>query len=388
MMCYYFEDSGEWPYNLDGGPSGEDWVAHDCSENVRYLQNVMSRFELENKWAYRFPIKAQWYGLSDRERTDIVRSADLLINVSGTLEHPELYRQIDTLIYIDSDPIFTQIKLAQEKEDFCTRVNAHDVFFSFGESLPKNFRAGQYTWRATRQPIVLSEWYVHPPQRNVLSTVMSWTSYEPLVHHGKKYGQKDIEFRRFLDLPVKVVPITMEVALGKLLHATWEGYDEYYSQTAVAFRNGRTVRDLLSHAGWNVVDAMETCSDIDRYREYIQSSKGEWSVAKHGYVFGQPAWFSCRSACYLAAGKPVIAEDTGFSQVLPTGEGILSFSTIEEAVTAIHEVDTNYSKHAQAARAIAREYFDSDNVLGRLLDEALGSITTTCDSNSVREGPK
>jgi hypothetical protein len=371
---YYFEDSGEWPYNLDGGPGGNDWVAHDCSVNVKHLQTVLSRCGLEDKWAYRFPTKLHWYGLSDRQRKEIISSADLLINVSGTLEHPELYRQIDTLIYIDSDPIFTQIKLAQGNEEFCTRVNAHDVFFSFGERLPKNLPAGHYDWRATRQPIVLSQWYVYPPQRNVFTTVMSWTSYEPLVHQGKKYGQKDIEFRRFLDLPVRVLPITMEVALGKLLHTAWEGDDECYSQTVAAFRIGDskcTVRDTLSHAGWNVVDAMETCSDFDRYREYIQSSKAEWSVAKHGYVFGQPGWFSCRSACYLAAGKPVIAEDTGFSEVLPIGEGILSFRTTEEAVSAIHEVDTHYNKHAEAARAIAEEYFDSDKVLGRLINEAL-----------------
>jgi hypothetical protein len=373
---YYFEDSGEWPYNFDGGPSGDDWVAHDCSENVSYLQSVMSRFELEKKWAYRFPLRAQWYGLSDVERTEIVQSADLLINVSGSLEKPDLYRHVNRLVYIDSDPVFTQIKLALRKDEFCKRVNAHDAFFTFGERLPKVFAGLDHDWRATRQPIILSEWDSCRPQRNVFTTVMSWTSYQPLVYDGHKYGQKDIEFKRFLDLPAKVGRTTMEVAIGKLFHTSWQTDDEELSQTVggVSVNNPNwTVHDLLIHVGWNVVDAMQACCDIDRYREYIQSSKAEWSVAKNGYVLGQPGWFSCRSACYLAAGKPVVAQDTGFSEVLPTGDGILDFKTLDEAAAAIQEVDSNYAKHAAAARAVAEEYFESDKVLTRLIEDALAN---------------
>jgi hypothetical protein len=336
----------------------------------------MSRFGFGNKWAYRFPIKSQWHGLSDTERTEIVRSADLLINVSGSLEHPELYRRGSKLIYIDSDPVFTQIKLAQGKDEFSSRVNAHDAFFTFGERLPKVFAGLDYDWRATRQPIILSEWDSCRPQRDVFTTVMSWTSYQPLVYDGNKYGQKDIEFKRFLNLPAKVGRSTMEVALGKLFHTSWQTDDEDFSQTVggLSVNNPNwTVNDLLIHVGWNVVDAMEACCDIDRYREYIQSSKAEWSVAKNGYVLGQPGWFSCRSACYLAAGKPVVAQDTGFSEVLPTGEGILNFKTPDEAAAAIQEVDSNYAKHAAAARAIAEEYFESDKILTRLIEDALTS---------------
>ena len=371
---YYFEDSGEWPYNLDGGPSGNDWVAHDCSANVRHLQTVMSRCGLEDKWAYRFPIDGQWFGLSDLKRAEIIKSADLLINVSGTLEYPEGYGEAGTLVYIDSDPVFTQIKLANGNDNFCKRVDAHDAFFTFGERLPKGLPGVDYNWRATRQPVVLSQWDSCRPQRNVFTTIMSWTSYQPLVYDGNKYGQKDLEFKRFLNLPAKVSSAAMEVALGKLLHTSWQTDDEDFSQTMgeVSVNNRKwTVHDLLTHVGWNVVDAMETCCDIDRYREYIQSSKAEWSVAKNGYVLGQPGWFSCRSACYLAAGKPVVVQDTGFSAILPTGQGILMFSTLTEAAAATEEVDANYSRHAAAARAIAEEYFDSDKVLTRLIEHAL-----------------
>jgi glycosyltransferase involved in cell wall biosynthesis len=373
---YYFEDSGEWPYKLDGGPCGDNWEAYDCSENVKHLETVMSRFGFENKWAYRFPIgEGKWYGLSGIERTEIIKSADLLINVSGSLEHPEHYLPIGKRVYIDSDPVFTQIKLAQEKIKFSKRVNAHNIFLTFGERLSKFLPVADYNWRATRQPVVLSEWRSCRPQRNVFTTVMSWTSYQPLVYEGKKYGQKNIEFERFLDLPAKVRSINMEVALGRFLH-TWQTEDEDVLKNIATFTIDNPnwkVLDVLTHFGWNVVDAMDLCSNIDKYREYIQSSKADWSVAKNGYVLGQPGWFSCRSACYLAAGKPVVVQDTGFSEILPTGAGILSFRTSEEAIAGIQEVQSNYGKHAIAARAIAEEYFDSDKVLNRLLEDALNS---------------
>jgi hypothetical protein len=129
---------------------------------------------------------------------------------------------------------------------------------------------------------------------------------------------------------------------------------------------------LLAYKGWNVADPAVVCPDLDSYRQYIESSKAEWSVAKNGYVVGQPGWFSCRSACYLAAGRPVIVQDTGFGSVLPVGEGLLSFTTLEEAVAAIREVDADYARHAKAARAIAETYFDAALVLTRLVNEALG----------------
>src|SRR5215470_17560355 len=134
---YYFEDSGQWPYNLDGGPSGNDWIAYDPTPNVAYLAKVMARYGLEERWAYRFPIEPRWFGLSHKKRRDVLKSAELLINVSGTLKRPSDYRQVRRLAYIDSDPVFTQVKLklARGQVKFRKRVNAHDVYFSFGERL-------------------------------------------------------------------------------------------------------------------------------------------------------------------------------------------------------------------------------------------------------------
>lgn len=368
---YYLEDSGEWPYNLDGGPSGNDWVAKDCVSNVDYLAEVMSRFGLDDRWAYRFPLKSQWFGLSDQRRMAVVESADLLINVSGTLEHPERYRHVPRLGYIDTDPVFTQINLAQGQTDRRERVDAHDVHFSFGESFSESVPATGHQWHPTRQPIVLSEWHPASPRRQVFTTVMNWISYKSPTYGGQTFGQKDVELKRFLELPRKVRPNVLEVALFKTRHDDWQTNDPDVSSP-----QGQDSPDvslpspyeLLVSNGWRVVDAGEVCGDFDSYRGFIESSMAEWSVAKNGYVVGQPGWFSERSACYLAAGRPVVVQDTGLAAVLPVGEGILPFRTMDEAVVAIYKIETDYKRQAAAARAIAEQFFDSDTVLGQLLE--------------------
>jgi hypothetical protein len=364
---YYVEDSGEWPYNTDGGPNGDDWVARDCTPNVQHLADVMSRFGLRDKWAYHFPLHSTWYGLSDAVRGEVVASADLLINVSGTLHHPESYRQIQRLAYLDSDPVFTQIKLALGLEEFRKRVDSHDVHFTFGEQFSEAVPDTGHHWIPTRQPILLSEWSNERVPRNAFTTVMSWTSYQPLQYHGEAYGQKDLELVRFLSLAARVKSTGLEIALSNTHHFNWELSED----AGAEFSAGKqTPRQLLAAAGWLVVDPDEVCSDLDAYRNYVETSKGEWSVAKHGYVRGQPGWFSCRSACYLAAGRPVIVQNTGFTAVIPVGEGLLAFDTLEEAEAAIEEVGNNYPRHSNAARDIAEEYFDSAMVLSSLIDRA------------------
>ncbi len=370
---YYFEDSGEWPYTPDGGASGDAWIARDCTPNVDHLGKVMARFGLSGRWAYRFPTKPRWFGLSGRERRAVIESADLLINVSGTLRRPADYRRVKRLVYIDSDPVFTQVKLMLPRGQlkFRKRVNAHDAYFSFGEAFSPAVPATGHRWRPTRQPIVLSEWQHSAAPGEAFTTVMSWTSYRPLRCAGQNFGQKDVELRRFLELPGRVRPTVLEIALNRTQHIDWEVERRASGSCDGAGESLRpTAGDLLSRMGWRVADAARIGCDLDSYRQYIQSSKAEWSVAKNGYVRGQAGWFSCRSACYLAAGRPVVVQDTGFGSVLPTGEGVLSFRTMEEAADAIREVEGDYDRHAKAARAIAEEQFDSDKVLTRLIEEA------------------
>lgn len=367
---YYLEDSGEWPYNLDGGPSGNDYIAHDPTANIQHLANMMARFGLADRWIYRFPIKPKWYGLSHAKRREILATADLLINISGTLKRPQAYRQVRRLAYIDSDPVFTQVKFARGLQKFRRRLDAHDVHFSFGECLAsaESVPVTGHRWRPTRQPILLSEWKPSEPHRDIYTTVMSWTSYKPLKYRRQSYAQKDFEFRRFLDLPRKA-GACLEVALSGIHHANWEVTGNAGGGDATAA--SRQPNELLARAGWRIVNPLAACGDLNSYQRYIESSKGEWSVAKNGYVVGQSGWFSCRSACYLAAARPVVVQDTGFSKVLPVGEGILPFTTLEQAADGIRKVEADYARHSRAARELAAEYFDSDRVLPRLLEEAL-----------------
>lgn len=364
---YYIEDSGESPYYLDGGASGSEWVARDCSRHVDHLAKTLSRFGFADRWAYRFPLEARWFGLSDARRQEVLRSADLLINVSGSLEDPEKYREVPRLVYIDTDPVVTHAKIAAGRKRFDARVAAHDAHFSFGECLGAAVPTTRYRWRPTRQPVVLSEWQPARSSRDVFTTVMSWTSYEPIQHGGHSYAQKDVEFRRFLDLPGRVTRGAMEIALGGLEHPSWEEDEDRASESSC---ERPSTGEHLRRRGWQVVDAHQVCGDLDSYRDYIRSSKAEWSVAKNAYVQGQPGWFSERSACYLASGRPVVVQHTGFEAVLPVGEGLLSFRNLDEAAAAIAEVEGRYARHSEAARSIAETYFDSDRVLARLVSEA------------------
>ena len=190
---------------------------------------------------------------------------------------------------------------------------------------------------------------------------MNWSSYESITYRNKRYGQKDAEFMKLINLPQKVFPTVLEVALYKPRVRSPRNF-------AVS-----VPLDILETSGWKIVDASEVCPDFSTYRRYIHQSKGEWSVAKNGYVVGRSGWFSGRSACYLAAGRPVVVQDTGFSKVLPVGEGVISFSTVDEAEAGIREVEANYQRHAKAAQDIAETYFDSDKIINRILDITLNT---------------
>jgi hypothetical protein len=201
--------------------------------------------------------------------------------------------------------------------------------------------------------VVLSEWDAgSAPRRDVFTTVMNWSaSKHPPVYDGMTYGQKDVEFLRFIDLPEhSAAELEIVMNVGK---------------------RRRAPLDLIRSKGWRVVDAERACVDLDSYRDYIRSSAAEWSVAKNGYVQGQPGWFSERSACYLAAGRPVVVQDTGLRGILPVGTGVVTFTCLEEAAEAIRSIRADHARHGRAAREIAGEYFDSDKVLTRLVEEAM-----------------
>jgi hypothetical protein len=350
----YVEDSEQWPYNPSENGSGREAIY-----NAEYLERVMTRFGLGDRWAYRFPggslptgetFPERWYGLSDARRRHAIARADLLINVSSGIGDPNRYRHIPRLAYVDTDPVFTQIRAVQDGL-FRAHLDTHDLLFTYGECPTEAVPVTGHVWRPLRKPIALNEWNPAAARRDVFTTVMNWTSYGDVRWNGRSYGQKDTEFLRFIDLPPMVSPTVLELAIG-------------FGITR------RAPRDLLLLKGWRLVDPRQCCAGLDDYRQYVESSKGEWTVAKHAYVEGRSGWFSGRTACYLAAGRPVVVQDTGFAPVLPVGEGILAFASLDEAAAGIREIESDWPRHARAARAIAEEYFDSRKIVRRLVEQA------------------
>ena len=344
---FYFEDSGQWPYNPSVGG-----VPEDPRYNVKYLAETLNGYDLGDRWAYRFPWGPEWFGLSDAARVEALKTADLVLNVSGTLRAPDELVVRSRLAYIDTDPVFTQIKLLRGQDDFRALVDAHDVHLSYGERIAQALPDTGHSWIPTRAPVMLSEWVAHEQPRKAFTTITNWTAFKPIEFQGVSYGQKDIEFKRFLDLPKLVAPAVLELAIGP-------------------GNKARTPYELLEHKGWKLVDPDKVCPDLENFRTYVRASYGEWSVAKHGYVQGQSGWFSERSARYLAAGRPAVLQDTGFSQVLPVGEGLLPFVSIDGAAKAIGDVQADYKRHSKAAREIAEEYFDASLVLDSLVEQAM-----------------
>lgn len=369
---YYLEDSGLVPYELSDREVPDDELATTPDENVRHLAETLGRFGMQDRWAYRCGPRPGWFGMSDARRLEVLRSADLLINVSGSLEEPGSYRDVPKLVYIDTDPVVTQIKyLAANPPEFPARVDEHDLHFTFGERDSARQPDTGHCWLPTRQPIFLPEWQSVENVRSVYTTVMNWASYSPLVWNGREYAQKDAEFQRYIDLPASIAPLQLEVALAPGVHKEWQSrLDDLPPRVRelVHERSHWKPRELLEVMGWQVVAADAHCGTIDDYRDYLRTSRGEWSVAKNAYVTGRSGWFSERSACYLAAGRPVVVQDTGFSQVLPVGDGLLAFATPDEAADALSDAERRYSHHSRNATALAHTYFDSRRVLSDLIE--------------------
>jgi hypothetical protein len=345
---YYIEDTNQWPYNPE-----EVGLAENVEYNVRYLSQLFDRFEAGDRWGFRFFWDDTWFGLGESRVHDLFRSADLVLNISGSLGNLEFPRHHAVWGYLDTDPVFTQVKIAAGNSTLVDHVNAHDVHFTFGETLSSAVPDTGHRWNPTRVPIVLPEWEPVDDAGPSFTTVMNWTSYKSLEFEGVTYGQKDVEFRKYLDLP--------ELARTDFELAVNEG------------KTSRLPRELLAHKGWRVVDPHVVCPDLDSYRNYIRSSRAEWSVAKGGYVTGRAGWFSMRSASYLASARPVVVQDTGFSRILPVGEGLIAFATLDEAVAGVGEVMAHPRRHSTAARSVAEEYFDADRVLSTLVGTAMNS---------------
>jgi hypothetical protein len=322
------------------------------SANARYFHDVAARFDLTARAALLREDTRETIGLAYAELTRAVRGCDLLINISGMLTDPDLLEAIPRRAYLDLDPAFNQ--LWHEVEHIDMRFEGHTHFFTVGGligtpacRIPTCGRA----WQPMLQPIVLSEWPVTPGDPYApWTTIGNWRGYGSITHDGVLYGQKAHSFRRLLDLPARS---GAHIKPALMIH-----------------RGEKNDLAALRQHRWDLVDPADVASTPDAYREFVRGSKGELGIAKSGYVESRCGWFSDRSVCYLASGRPVIAQDTGFGTTLPTGEGLFAFNTVDEAVASMEAVDRDYARHGRRAREIAEECFRSDRVLGALLDRA------------------
>jgi hypothetical protein len=325
----------------------------ESSVNRRYFESVVGAFGLEGCAGLLCDDGAQAGGLTLTELRRLAADADLLVNVSGNLTDEEVLAAPRTRLYVDLDPGFTQAWHADGGIDFDLR--GYDHYATVGLNVGRDgcpIPACGLTWIPTLPPVVLAEWPVgaagEPALR--LTTVANWrTPYGSVQVNGGTPGSKHHQFRRFIELPERVPEVRFELAL------------------AVHVGDDRD-REALRDHGWTLVDPLEAASTPERFRRYLTGSGGELSVAHGVYVESGSGWFSDRTAAYLAAGKPAIVQETGVSDTLGTGEGLLSFSSPADAARAVRSVAAAYPTHAAAARAFAERNLDSDIVLGRLLE--------------------
>jgi hypothetical protein len=321
------------------------------STNARYFHDVVIAFDLRGRAALLRQDTRETAGLSYDQLVDAAASADLLINVSGLLTDAQLFAAIPRRVYLDLDPAFNQLWHAVEHLDM--RFDGHTHFVTIGCAIGTpacEVPTCDRGWITTLQPIVLAEWPATAGNPDAAwTTVGNWRGYGSIRHRGVLFGQKAHSLRRFIALPRRTHQRFI-LALG--IHP-----DETADLVA------------LAEHGWHLVDPTEVAATPADYQAFIQGSKAELGIAKSGYVESQCGWFSDRSVCYLASGRPVLAQDTGLEGILPIGKGLLTFSTEDEAIAGIETINSDYRQHACAARELAEEYFDSNRILTRLLDE-------------------
>ncbi len=346
---YYVEDSGAHPYD----PRVKSVVA-DASYNVAFLAGVMERFGLRDRWAYLDGVTGACHGIG-RERLDrLYGEVDALVNVCGATRLREEHLRCPVRIYLETDPVFEQIRVAEGDRRAILALEEHTHHFTYGENLGQPdcpIPLEKFAWRPTRPPVIPDLWDATcRPQAERFTTVATWKNVgKDIEFRGESYRwSKHHNFLRVIDLPRRTrQPLELALEL-----------------------DDPAARNLLLRAGWRLADAFEVSHDLDAYQRHVEGSRGEFTVAKDLVARTRSGWFSDRSVCYLAAGKPVVTQDTGFGKYVPTGAGLFAFSTVEAAAAALEEINRDYPRHCRTARQIALEYFAADRTLGELCREA------------------
>ncbi len=355
----YVEDDIVWPYDPI-----TDTVTDDSSYAVEHIDRTLKRVGFAGRWAYRFdPIRKSdrppvCVGMTPRELDAQYRDCDAIFNIVGATELRDVHLEAPLKVYLETDPVTAELRLAKGDEQIKTIMSRHDAFVTYGENYGEPDCAvplSGLTFLKTRQPIDLAQWTSafdeHAP---CYTTVGNYRQDGADVEYGGDVFRwsKHYEWERVVTLPART-PVRFQLALA-----------------------GCPAEDqtVLERNGWDVIAARDVSLDpFGDYREFIGSSRAEFTVAKDQNVRLRSGWFSERDACYLARGKPVIAQDTGFAVSIPTGEGLFAFTTLDECVDAITCVEGDYRRHCEAARRLAEEYFDGRRIAAELLaDLGLG----------------
>jgi hypothetical protein len=338
----YVEHFG-WPGSCYD-PAIDDMTS-DPAYGAGFLRDLLTRFDLGDQWCY-LAEDGSTRGLSRDDLADACRRADVFFNLDNMNWTDEL-ALCRRRVLIDTDPVFTQT-------GFGTGIplERYQTLFTYGENVHQktcSMPTAGARWLPTRQPVVLDAWTVHPPAPTApFTTVMSWSAYGEHTYEGRTFSQKDRELIPYMDFPRRSGH-PMELALNA----------------------PPGIKQRLSAGGWKLADPIQVTRSPWTYQDYLGASLAEFSIAKHGYVVTRSGWFSDRSAGYLASGRPVVLQDTGYPDYLPCGQGLLPFQNAAEALVAVRGVRENYEEHCAAARRIAEEYFDARRVLPDLLEKAL-----------------
>ena len=347
---WYVEDSSRWVYDPDQGQYVESSPAQ-----IRHLEPFLRKYDLLHRFCFRAGPGTFTYAQSPVDIDELYRSTDLFLNITGAQDIRNEHLQIPIRVYVESDPFSAQVKFNSNDEYTQQQLNAHTHFFSFGENIGQSdclIPATGHPWLPTRQPVDLSIWPATERTIDAYRTITTWTNKgKDIDWEGTRwYWTKDREFKKYLDLPRRVDP-----------------------DLVLATNVDPTTATLLEDAGWVVDPSRFSGRESEQYIHYIARSRGEFTVARDQYWRPRTGWFSDRSACYLAAGRPVVTQETGFSRFVPTGEGLFGFSSLDEAAAAIETIESDYDRHRNAAREIAAEYFDARKVLTRLFESVFST---------------
>ena len=350
-QVWYVEDHLGWPYDPE-----QNTVTDDCSYAVRHVSSCLARIGLRDFWAVRLRTDGQaCWGLSSSALDELYRSCDALFNVTGGTDLREEHLAAPLRVYLETDPVTAELRLANGDEHTRAAFSVHDVLVTYGENygapdcaVPLN----GLEYRTTRQPIDQELWpMTFDPGARDFTTIGNYRQEgSDVEYRGEVYRwSKHHEWEKILDLPQR----------------TAQPFE-------LAFNIDPKDAERLRRHGWRIVSPFKFSLDVfGAYPGYIRASRGELTVAKDQNVRLRSGWFSERDVCYLASGKPVVAQDTGFATALPVGEGLFTFSTVEEAAEAIEAVNADYRRQAKAARVIAEEYFEASRV-GRALLRTVG----------------